>query len=182
LINKVNNKKEVMYMTKEERCLFIVEILKNSQSAVSASELAKQFNISRQVIVQDIALLKAQVFPIISTHKGYILQNVSSIKRIFEVYHQDDEIENELQMIVDLGAQVLDVFVQHETYGKIEASLPIKSRKDISLFIKQIENGSSSPLKNITSNHHFHTVVADDEETLDLIQEALDNAGYLYKK
>ena len=50
----------------------ILNIIKYNMEPVSGSALAKKLNVSRQVIVQDIALLRAENNDIISTHKGYI--------------------------------------------------------------------------------------------------------------
>lgn len=46
-------------MSGEERRGKIIQALKNSDKAVSATTLAKEFDVSRQVIVQDVALLRA---------------------------------------------------------------------------------------------------------------------------
>ncbi len=82
-------------------------------------------------------------------------------------------------MIVDLGGRIQDVFVYHKVYGVVRADMNIRSRKDIRTFMEGIISGNSSLLKNVTSGYHYHTVFADDEQSLDVIQESLQNRGFL---
>lgn len=160
----------------------ILNIIKYNMEPVSGSALAKKLNVSRQVIVQDIALLRAENNDIISTHRGYIINGGNTFKRVFKVYHSDDEIIDELNTIVDLGARVLDVFVNHKVYGKLTAKLDVSSRRDVMNFIDGINKGKSAPLKNTTSNYHYHTVESDSEEVLDLVENSLKEKNYLIEK
>ena len=80
---------------------------------------------------------------------------------------------------MDLGATVEDVYVEHRFYGKIAATLNIQSRKDVNHFMDDIYHSVSTPLNNITNGYHFHTVFAKDEETLDEVEAALAEAGFL---
>ena len=102
-----------------------------------------------------------------------------AITRVFKVSHTDAQTEDELYSIVDLGGTVVNVMVNHRVYGHMEAPLGISSRLKVKAFIDDIKNGKSSPLKNITSNYHYHTVEADSEKTLDLIEKTLEEKGYL---
>lgn len=166
-------------MTGTERRNQIVERIRKSTMPVSGTALAKAFDVSRQVIVQDIALIRAAGYDIISTHKGYLLNEPTSVNRVFKVQHTDEQTEEELYSIVDLGGTVENVLVNHKVYGRMEAELNISSRKKAKDFIDDIKSGKSSPLKNITSNYHYHKVVADSEETLDMIEEMLREKGFL---
>lgn len=169
-------------MSGEERRREIVELLKDSATPISGTALAKKLSVSRQVVVQDMALLRASSYDILSTTKGYVLNEpVKSQEqtRVLKVLHTDEQIEQELQMIVDFGGVVQDVFVQHRIYGTMRADMNIRSRKDVSEFMEHLQNGKSSPLKNITSGYHFHTIAADSEETLNLIEQALRRKGYV---
>lgn len=159
----------------------IIEILKNTTEPISGTTLAKQFHVSRQVIVQDIALLKANHFDILSTNKGYLLfvPQKKWVERVYYVNHDNDQIEDELNTIVDLGGRVLNVMVDHEIYGKVTAPLIINNRKDVLDFIKKIEMTSAIPLKHLGNGNHYHTIEADKEETLDLIESELLKKGYL---
>ena len=166
-------------MSGTERRNQIVERIKKNAVPVSGTMLAKEFEVSRQVIVQDIALIRAAGYDIISTHRGYLLNEPISANRIFKVQHTDEQTEEELYSIVDLGGTVANVMVNHKVYGQMEAELNINSRKKAKDFIDDIKSGKSSPLKNITSNYHYHKVVADSEETLDMIEETLQEKGFL---
>ncbi len=166
-------------MTGQERRDAMIEMIRNSEKPVSGTALAKQFAVSRQVIVQDIALIRAAGYEVLSTHRGYLLGQKNSVTRIFKVSHTDEEIADELNLIVDLGGKVLDVQINHKVYGRMKADLGIHSRKQVQDFMEEIRSGKSSPLKNITSNYHYHTVEADSEEVLDLIGKELNKRGYL---
>ncbi|MGI5968991.1 MAG: transcription repressor NadR [Lachnospiraceae bacterium] len=166
-------------MTGSERRAGIIRQIQKSSKPVSGSELAKSYNVSRQVIVQDIALIRAKGYDIISTNRGYILNIPRSVSRVFKVQHTDEELTDELYAIVDLGGCVENVMVNHKVYGHIEANLNISSRRKVYEFMNDIKSGKSSPLKNITSNYHYHTVSADSEETLDLIENELRQMGFL---
>lgn len=166
-------------MTGTERRTTIVEQIQNSKTPVSGTALAKQCDVSRQVIVQDIALIRAAGYDIISTNRGYILNAPHTLSRVFKVHHTDEQLEEELYSIVDLGGCVANVMVHHRVYGHMEAELGINSRRKAMAFIDDIKNGKSSPLKNITSNYHYHRVEADSEETLDMIEEMLKEKKFL---
>lgn len=143
--------------------------------------LAKELNVSRQIIVQDISLLRANGATIFSTNKGYLLQEDRKYSRVFKVYHTDDQVEEELSTIVDAGGQIRDVFVYHKVYGVLKADMGIKSRRDIRAYMEEISTGKSSLLKNVTSGYHYHTIDAESEEILDAIQEELQQKGFLAK-
>ena len=136
---------------------------------------------SRQVIVQDIALLRANGAAIFSTNRGYLIQADKQYSRVLKVVHEDDEVEEELSTIVDAGGHVKDVFVYHKVYGVIRANMDIKSRRDVRNYLEEIRTGKSSLLKNVTSGYHYHTICAESEEVLDAIQEELKQKGFLAK-
>ena len=166
-------------MTGEERRLQILNAIKEADAPISGAALAKQYHVSRQIIVQDIARLRAANYDIFSTNRGYMIHLPSGFTRIFCVSHTDDEIEEELNAIVDMGGSTVDVFVEHEVYGSLKAPLNISSRRQVKLFVAEIQSGKSRPLNNLTSGLHWHTVEADSEETLDLIEEELNRKGFL---
>lgn len=171
-----------MKMTGEERRKKIIEILKKSDGAVPGSRLADELKVSRQSIVTDIAILRAGNAGLISTNSGYMLERQDDRQkatRIFKVSHTDEQLEDELTCITDLGGAVLDVFVQHKVYGTISAPLNISSKRDIQNFLADLKSGVSTPLKNITNNFHYHTVEAKSESVLDEIESALREKGYL---
>ena len=166
-------------MTPEQRRKQLFSLLSHSRTPISGTALAQQLQVSRQVIVQDIALIRASGYDIISTNRGYILNTVKSARRVYKVQHTDEQLEDELCAIVDLGGFVKNVMVNHRVYGRIEVELNVGSRRRAAEFMDDIRNGKSSPLKNITSDYHYHTVTADKEEILDLIEDMLREKGYL---
>ncbi len=168
-------------MNGEQRREQIIEIIKNSNAPVSGTALAKQVNVSRQVIVQDIALIRANGVNIFSTNRGYVIQESKQISRVFKVVHTDEEVEEELNIFVDLGGYVKDVFVYHKVYNVIKADMNLKSRADVRKYLSELASGKSSLLKNVTSGYHYHTILADNEETLDMIQAELLAKGFLAK-
>ena len=168
-------------MNGEDRREKIISILKSSNAPVAGLTLAKELGVSRQVIVQDIALLRANATAIFSTNRGYVLQEKNVCERVFKVQHTDEEVEEELSIIVDMGGFVKDVFVYHKVYGVLKAEMNIKSRMDIKKYMEDINSGKSSLLKNVTSGYHYHTISADSEEILDMIKEDLSKRGFLAK-
>ena len=169
-------------MTGSERRNAIINQIRSSSAPVPGKSLAASYDVSRQVIVQDIALIRAAGYEIISTNRGYILSEPSSVSRIFKVRHTDGQLEEELCSIVDLGGCVKNVMVNHKVYGHMVADLNITSRRKATEFIKDFRSGKSSPLKNITSDYHYHVVEADSEETLDLIEDMLREKGFLVEQ
>ncbi|MBQ8321870.1 MAG: transcription repressor NadR [Clostridia bacterium] len=157
----------------------IASILVSAQDAVSGGELAARLGCSRQIIVQDIALLRASGYDIISTHNGYVVKKTPLKERVFKVRHTSADTADELSRIVELGGTVVNVFVWHKVYGKIEGKLNIFSKRGIDQLIDGIKSGKSTELMHITSGYHYHTVRADSEETLDRIGKALDEKGYI---
>lgn len=166
-------------MTGEERRQKILKDIVTSKRPISGKTLASRYQVSRQVIVQDVALLRAGNYEILSTPRGYMIQQMPKIRRVIAVSHTDEQIEDELNTIVDTGGRVLDVFINHEVYGNLKAQLSIRSRRDVSEFLNQLAKGESMPLKNLTSGVHCHTIEADSEEILDLIVRELEKKNYL---
>lgn len=165
-------------MNAVERREEIVKMIAGGEP-VSGGALSKKLDVSRQVIVQDIALLKASGYEILSTNKGYIIHDSALCTRVFKVHHTNEQTEDELNTIVDIGGTVIDVFVWHRVYGKIEAKLNISSRRNVRQCVEGLKSGKSTALMNITSGYHYHTVKADSEEVLDLIEKALAEKDYL---
>lgn len=162
-----------------ERRKAIVNLLLSSKEPVSGSELSRQFGISRQIIVQDISVLKGTGCEILSTNQGYVIQKSPLCERVFKVRHTTNETEDELSCIVNLGGTVVDVFVWHKVYGKIEANLNISTQLHIKQFLEGVRTGKSTELMHITSGYHYHTVRAENEAVLDRIEAALTERNYI---
>ena len=166
-------------MTGEERRKQIIKLIAECRSPLSGAEMARQLGVSRQVIVQDIALLRAEKYDVLSTNLGYMLRKACKPQRVFFVAHDDQSILDELYTIVDLGGVIIDVQIQHKVYGDFSAQLNIKSRKDAEKLVQNISLGTSIPLKNLTKDVHGHLVQAESKEDLDLIESELRKKGYL---
>ena len=166
-------------MKAADRRKAIVNLLLSSNEAISGGKLSEEFGVSRQIIVQDITVLKGLGYEILSTHNGYIIQKSPLKERVFKVYHTTEQTEDELTAIVNLGGTVVDVFVWHKVYGKMTAPLNIFSALHIKQFIEGVRSGKSSELMNITGGYHYHTVRAESEDILNRIQNALEERGYI---
>lgn len=169
-------------MTGSERRAQIASLL-DSKKPVNGTELARRLGVSRQIIVQDIALMRAENKNILSTNKGYLLYDSADLtdrcRRVYHVRHTTEQVRDELLTITDLGGTVLDVSVEHELYGQIRVDLLIASRSDAMEFSDRLESSSGAPLKMLTQDDHYHTVTASSERLLDLIEAELDRKGYL---
>ena len=162
-------------MNGEERRSQILQILADSAKPVAGTLLAQRLNVSRQVIVQDITLLRT-AYPVLATAKGYLLYPATEKKhcRTFCVRHSAEQVEDELNTIVDLGGKVLDVMVEHDIYGEIRGNLMLSCRKEVEEFCKLLKKSKSGPLNIIGCGIHYHTVEAASEEVLDKIEKALE--------
>ena len=166
-------------MRAEERRHEIVTILAEARGPVPGGELSKMTGVSRQIIVQAIATLKAAGNDIVATHRGYVLKVAPMAERSFKVRHTKDQIEEEMSCIVELGGTIVNVFVWHKVYGRIEAPLDIGTLDDVERFMEGVRSGKSTELMNITGGYHYHTVSADSEETLFEIEKALTEKEYI---
>ncbi len=160
--------------------------LKESKSPLTGGELAKKANVSRQVIVQDISLLKAKNVPIIATSQGYVYMDAAAqqhqqAERIIACLHGPERTEEELQLIVDEGVTVKDVKIEHPVYGDLTAAIQVGTRKEVSHFIKKINSTNATYLSQLTDGVHLHTLTAPDEHRIDQACQALEEAGILIK-
>lgn len=166
-------------MTGAERRKKIISMMRESSKPISGGKIGSETGVSRQVVVQDIALLRTEGYAITATARGYLLDEPKKTERLFKMFHSDEQTEEELQTVVDLGGCVVDVMVNHRVYGKVTAPLNLRNRRDVQLFINQLKTGKSTPLKNITSGYHFHRISAENEEILDEIEAALREKQFL---
>ncbi len=170
-------------MTGEDRRTEIRRMLQEARQPVTGTALAARFRVSRQVIVQDIALMRAEQIPILSTNKGYLLGTdgvrTQQPKRVFFVRHTTDRVLEEFMTVIDLGGRILDVAVEHELYGPIRADLLIENAQDAAEFAERLAACRDNPLKVLTDDRHFHTVTAPSEKLLDLIEGELRIRGFL---
>ena len=169
-------------MTTAERRAAILQQLAHAGAPLAARTLATHYGVSRQVIVQDLAVIRASHPGIISTARGYVLEQPdqpAGCTREFKVRHTPDRTGQELNLIVDCGGRICNISISHRVYGRVSAEMDIRSRQDVNEFITALNNSNSSALSNATSGYHYHLVEAASEERLDLIEEQLKKAGLL---
>ena len=166
-------------MNNIERRKEILDILHKSSSPVPAKQLAARFDVSRQVIVQDVAVIRASTSGILSTNRGYLMENDVIYTREFKVRHDETERERELNLIVDCGGCVKNISIGHRAYGRVRAEMDIRSRQDVQEFLQALAGGASTVLSTATDGYHYHLVEAATPDRLDLIGQALQDAGFL---
>lgn len=164
-------------MTGEERRSKILQKLQETDTPLSGTALAKLFHVSRQIIVQDIALMRAENRGILSTNKGYLFHSEKNEnaqpKRVFYVKHNANQVLEEFQTIIELGGKILDVAVEHELYGQIRVDLLIETAADAADFYEKLQSCRDNPLNVLTDYCHYHTVSAPSVKLLDLIENEL---------
>ncbi len=170
-------------MNGESRRLQILQLLQERDAPMSGTALAKAFSVSRQVIVQDIALMRAENRRILSTNKGYLYRREGSEntqpKRVFFVRHNTEQVLEEFMTVIELGGRILDVAVEHEIYGQIRVDLLIETAQEAENFAQRLSACRDNPLKVLTDDCHYHTVAAPSEKLLDLIEQELRSRGFL---
>ncbi|MGG3573773.1 transcription repressor NadR [Bacillus gobiensis] len=177
---------EGVKLSGEQRREQLLDWLKEASAPITGTELAKKACVSRQIIVQDISLLKAKNEPIVATSQGYMyLHSTARVKKTYEkkiaCSHLPEETEIELDMIVDFGVTVKDVIIEHPVYGDLTAAIHVSTRKEVGDFIKKVESTNASYLLELTGGIHIHTIVSDDESKLNEVENALYKAGILVK-
>ncbi|MBS4222563.1 transcription repressor NadR [Lederbergia citrea] len=179
-------KEESKKLLGEERREWLISLLKESSSPITGSTLAKKTKVSRQVIVGDITLLKARNEPIIATSQGYMYMPIHRANEVIEktiaCFHQRDQAEAELNIIVDHGVTVKDVKVEHPVYGDLTASIMVSNRQEVQSFLSRIKKTNASLLADLTSGIHLHTLAAPNVEAILKAEEALKAAGILIEE
>ena len=167
-------------MNAEQRRNAILLTLSGTETPVSASQLAAQFNVSRQIIVGDVALLRAGGANISATPRGYVMDSQSAgLARTIACRHDRDGTEEELNIMVDNGCTVLDVVVEHPVYGQLTGQLQIANRYDVKQFMERLFQDDSKPLSALTDGIHLHNLRCPDEAAFQRTCKALREAGYL---
>lgn len=170
-------------MDGEQRRIEIIKYLSKNEKPVSATTLAKKLEVSRQIIVQDVALLRAGGYDILATARGYILNKETEkmLQRVLLVKHDRSETEEELNLMIDNGGRVRNVIVSHPLYGELVGDLMLRTRRDVKQFVEKLNATNAAPLLHLTDGIHMHTVEALNEEDLNAIEEELDKRGFLIR-
>ena len=166
-------------MKAELRRKEILSLLGNTDNPIPANLFKERFNISRQVIVQDIAILRANGYDITSTNRGYVLNTKTQATRVFKCRHTFEELVEEGELVISSGGKIEDVFVNHRVYGRISARLDLSSRMHVEELYRSLFSGASKPLMSVTDGYHYHTVSAESERVLDEIEQKLRARGFL---
>ena len=167
-------------MNAEMRRRSILERLKTENGPVSAAALAAQLGVSRQIIVGDVALLRACGAEISATPRGYMLsRDEGFIIRTAACCHSGGDMRAELDIMVDNGCIVRDVIVEHPIYGQIAGSLQLRSRYDVEQFIERSRETDAAPLSSLTDGIHLHTLLCPDERAYERVCAQLRESGFL---
>lgn len=157
----------------------ILALLSAAQSPVSANALRAKVGVSRQVIVQDIALLRTGGYEITATSRGYLLSQRKKATRVLKCRHTMQEVAEECLLIIEAGGKIEDVFVHHRLYGRLSARLDLENRVQVEELCRSLASGASKPLMSVTDGFHYHTVTSASEEILDEIEGKLRKRGFL---
>lgn len=167
----------------EERRALLLKLLKNSPTPLTGSELAAEANVSRQVVVGDMTLLKAQKEPIIATSQGYLYMKNDSpdpfFEKIIACSHPPERTEEELNLLVDYGVTVKDVKIVHPVYGDLTASIQVSNRSEVKQFIERVKKTKAAYLLELTNGIHLHTITAASKKALQDAEDALKQANFL---
>ncbi|MGO9588686.1 MAG: transcription repressor NadR [Candidatus Acidiferrales bacterium] len=171
------------YDATSDRRRQIVEWLRAHGGPVPGSEIARHFRVSRQCLVQDVAILRARGEEILATPTGYRLPAASNRahREILACKHPPERTEEELQILLDHGVRILDVIVEHPLYGELRGSLMLESRADLQDFLAHVRASHAALLSSLTDGVHLHTVEASRPEMISRAKTQLRARGFLLK-
>ena len=172
-----------MAMNSQERRREILKCLTASQGPVRAAALASRLGVSRQVIVGDVALLRAAGEAVSATPRGYVVtRDAGYVVHTVACSHSAEDMERELNIMVDNGCTVRDVIVEHPIYGQLAGALELKSRYDVSRFVSRAAKEEARPLSMLTNGIHLHTLLCPDEEAYERVLDELKREGLLLEQ
>ena len=158
----------------------ILEQLRQTRTPVSAAALAARFSVSRQIIVGDVALLRAAGENISATPRGYvILPSPAGLVRRVACRHDAAGMGDELNAMVDQGCTVLDVIVEHPVYGQLTGPLQLSNRYEVTQFLRRCREFGARPLSDLTGGIHLHTLACPGEDAFTRVQRTLEKMEIL---
>lgn len=168
-------------MNTKQRRAQLIKTLQAATRPITGTDLAVRFAVSRQVIVTDVAVLRAAGAEISASPQGYYLRqsNHQAHRAVVAVQHTPEQTEDELFTIVDLGVEVVDVIVEHPIYGEQRGMLHLSNREDVRLFIERWQQTGTRLLSELTEGVHLHTLEAQQLERLEQAKDLLQKRGYL---
>jgi len=184
--NKIAKRKSVAHLRLDSACKRrrqIIESLQHDGAPIRGSELARRLRVSRQCLVQDVAILRAGGEQIVSTPRGYRLPESSPHlhRAILACRHSPERTEEELEILVDHGVKILDVIVEHPVYGELRGALALESRADVRDFLTRVRASHAVLLSSLTGGVHLHTVEASRPEMIVRAKARLRARGFLLK-
>lgn len=167
-------------MDAKQRRKEIVNILNTEEEPISGSKFAEIFNVTRQVIVQDIAILRASGEDIIATSRGYLIRKpVKLFTKKIAVCHNEDKTKEELMTFIQCGCKVRDVIIEHPIYGELRGMLMLNDSSDVDDFILKTKKHEAVLLSKLTHGVHLHTVEGLNEECIKRAETILKEKGIL---
>lgn len=170
-------------MDTQERRKKLLERLQAAKEPLTGSQLAREYSVSRQIIVGDISVIRAMGTMVYATPRGYVLPEQAEVKSgivtTIASKHSGSDMRRELEIIVDNGGYVRDVIVEHPLYGEIHADLMLFNRRDVDVFERRMNLCGGKPLSMVTDGVHLHTIEVPDQVALDRIKQELTEAGFM---
>jgi transcriptional regulator of NAD metabolism len=150
---------------------------------IRGTELAKRLGVSRQAVVQDIAVLRAKGSPIRSSPRGYLwegsTQSGIAVRAQLAVRHTPEEASVELHALVDAGVRVVDVIVEHPLYGELRGYLDLATHEEVDIWLEEVHRHRASLLSTLTGGVHLHTLEARDAQGIARARQRLEALGFL---
>ena len=167
-------------MDRSGRLKLLGTLLREAAGPLSGAELAERLGVSRQAVVQDVAHLRNRGIPVAATAHGYVLQPSGGVaRRLVAVRHEQEDIFDELVTVVEAGGRVVDVVVDHPVYGELRGTIGCSTRAEVVRFVHLLTSTGQRPLSSLADGFHLHTLEAPDEATLDRVERALREKGFL---
>lgn len=182
-LRKAKSSPGMSHASAERRRRGIVAWMRSHGAPIPGGELARHFRVSRQCLVQDVAILRASGENIDATPRGYRLPKVASHghRAILACRHSPERTKEELQILVDHGVKILDVIVEHPLYGELRGSLMLESRADVQDFLDRVRGSRALLLSSLTGGVHLHTIEASRPEAISRARAKLRARGFLLK-
>ena len=168
-------------MENVERRKLILQKLKAANTAVTGRELAELCQVSRQIIVSDIAMLRAEGMSIIATSQGYLLNGRREGEQYeIELYCASAEaLLRELELVVDNGGMICGSVIDYGMYGSLSCRLALSSRRDITRWMDQARDLGICPFSLLGGGAHTLIIETEHREDYDAVCRALGSAGFM---
>lgn len=161
-------------MSQKRRAAILAQL--QTCEKITGEQFAQEYNVTRQVIVKDIAILRASGQEISSTPRGYFIPKKSE-HAIFVIKSEHEAIlpvlETELLTIVNHGGRIIDVIIDHHVYHEIRIVLDLVTPADVQNFIACFAESQDEPLLVLTHGVHYHTIEVETFEQEQAILAAL---------